>query len=237
MKINDDELIKLLLVEKYESENENLDDIIRNYNEVFLREYKKRFPGHFISQYYIKAFLSELSNIKLLPDKEKYVFLHQNNEFFEISISLFFEKRESSMLWQFPYPINIHKVTEYIQKRELPSVSLCVPTLQRMINPECFDEFDMDMQAKAEGRDFLDEKKADNPIIVLYPEGIVDKKYLINGTHRTIQAIRDQVDTIEGYIVYPEVCRKCGMTENYELLYGKMYDLYKKIYGVSRKIK
>lgn len=231
---NDRVFLKFFIMQKYENEKRELLDIIETCRGSFLKQYRKRFPCHLISHLYIKRFWSELSSMNLLPDKDEYITLNEKNEFFDISLSLVFEKTRNPMVLEFPYPINIHKVTSYIKKNEIPSVSLYVSTLEKLINPEYFDEFDRDMQAKREGRDLLDKIKSDNSIIVLCPKGIVNRGYLINGTHRTIQAIRNGLDTIEGYVVYPEVCNICGISENYESVYDMMRRMYLKVYGINR---
>jgi len=89
------------------------------------------------------------------------------------------------------------------------------------------------MEAKKQGRDPMDKIKANNPIIVLEGGNIINPA-LINGNHRTTQAIRDKKENIEVYKVPSTVCRNCGITKNYEELYSIMENLYKRVYGVSK---
>ena len=215
--------------QRYYNEKKQLDENVEKLKNKMFEEYKRRYPFRLVSQFYIKSFINKLLQMKLLPNKEEYIYLNKNNEFFDITISVLIEKQSIPMEFIFPYPVNIHKVTEYISKNRIMPVTLNVIDLKRIINPECFDEFDDHMYRKNKGLDPLDSMKADNPIIVLNSGEIVNSFWLINGTHRTIQAIRDKKDTIEGYRVTSEICQMCGMTEDYEVLYGMMKDLDTKL--------
>lgn len=220
--------------QEYEKVKKKYDKMIDDINRYFLEEYKKRFPHHYISYHYITDFLHKLSNITLLPDIEDYILLNNQNEFFEVDISILFDKTQNDMILQIPYPINIHKVTEYIKTNNISPRLFNVSDLKKIINPECFNEFDDHIIAKQQGRDLLDKIKKDNPVIVLFSGGVIRYPYLINGTHRTIQAIREKRNTIEAYAVYGNVCQTCGMSIGFQHLYEMMNFIYRKIYGVNK---
>lgn len=169
-----------------------------------------------------------------MPDIDDYIVLNNQNEFFEVNISIFFNKPQNDMILQIPYPINIHKVTEYIKTNNISQRLFSVSDLKKIINPECFNKFDEHIMAKQQGRDLLDKIKKDNPVIVLYPGGVIRYPYLINGTHRTIQAIREKRDTIEAYTVCDNICQTCGMSIGFQQLYEMMNYIYRKVYGVNR---
>lgn len=233
MSNNNNEWLQLNALKKYLEEKQNIDNICKSYCGSFLTEYKKRYKNHWISNAYIKKFCNKLSRMSLVPVEKEFVKLNCENEFFDITIGIDFLQINEPMRFTFPFPINIHKVTEYIKRKNIQKVAFHVDDLKQLINPENFEEFDLHMQAKREGRDLLDEIKKDNPIIVLNV-GCINRPYLINGTHRVIQAIRDGKLIIEAYVVKPEICYECGLSKDYELLYKMMLELYNNVYGVEK---
>ena len=137
-------------------------------------------------------------------------------------------------MWQCPYPINIHKVASYIAEHNIQKEAVSVSYLSQLINPECFDEFDDYMESQRYWSSITDNIKANNPIIVLREGDLVGKSFLINGTHRTIQAIKESKETIEAFIVPCDICEVCGMTREYENLYAQILDICNRAYGFKK---
>lgn len=127
-------------------------------------------------------------------------------------------------------------MTKLICDYELPLFKFNVLNLKRIINPECFEEFEGQMELKRAGEDPLNSMKAHNPIIILHPENIIKQPYLINGTHRVIQAFKDGKDKVEGYLIDSDICSMCGMSKDYELLYRMMQKLDRKFEKRVRKL-
>ena len=230
---DNNEWLKSSVLMKYKSEKQNIDKICKFYCENILSEYKKRYKNHWISNIYIKRFCKKLLRMELIPSEEEYIKMNCENEFFDITIGIDFLENDEPMSFTFPYPINIHKVTAYIKRENIHKVAISVDELKSIINPECFKEFDLHMQAKRAGEDLLNELKKDNPIIVL-DAGCLNNPYLINGTHRVIQAIRDGKTIIETYVVNSKICYECGLSKDYELLYKMMLELYYNVYGAEK---
>lgn len=235
LSIEDEEFLEKALADKYENEKVRYAEAVEAYNTKLFAQYKSMFPFCFVSHQYIKNFLQRLSFIKLLPEKEEYISINKENEFFEVSISFSFRKGNDEKTWIFPYPINIHKIKQYIFKNSITPVSLDVPSMKNLIIPERFEEVKQEIKGKQ--KDLLASIKKDNPIIVLYPKGIVEEPYLINGNHRIVQAMIDGKNVVKGYIFSADICSICGMTENFELLYKMMQGIYTKVHGVSKQNK
>ncbi len=235
LSIEDEEFLEKALADKYEDEKARYAETIETYNEKLFMQYKNMFPFRFASYQYIKLFLKKLSCIELLPEKEEYISINKEIEFFEVSISFAFGEGKNAKAWRFPYPINIHKVTKYISENKIAPVLLDVASMKNLITPERFEEIKEENQGKQE--DLLASIKKDNPIIVLYPKGIVEAPYLINGNHRIVQAMMDGNNVVKGYIFSADICSICGMTDNFELLYKMMQELCVKTYGFSMKNK
>lgn len=200
-----------------------------------LKKYKNLFPLHYISYWNLKYFLHRLSKLRLLPSKEKYISLRKNNEYFDNQISLFIgcENENDIFSLNFPYPLNINKITMYIKENKISQTVFEVSFLKKIINPEYYDDFDKDMIAKQQGRDMQIKIKEKNPIIILGENNIV-KFNLVNGNHRIIQAIRDKKECVQGYLVPASICKDCGLTNDYKKLYVLVENLYKRLYGVLK---
>lgn len=228
-----DDYLEHRLSLEYVKEKAGLDKSITGIKSELLKQYITLFPFHFISYWRLKNFIKELSRLRLLPSKEEYIKLHKENEFFEIQIEILWGKNDSAILLRFPYSVNINIITELLAENHAPKRVIEVSILKELITPECFDEFDSHMLAKKQGHDMLDKIKAKNPIIVM-GKGDISKPYLINGNHRTIQAIRDKKENIDGYIVDAPLCKCCGITYDYEKLFFLLERLYNKMYGVQK---
>lgn len=233
LSIEEKDFLESALADKYESEKVRYAEAVETYSMRLFAQYKSMFPFRFVSHQYIKRFLQRLSYIKLLPEKEEYISINKENEFFEVSISFSLRKGDDEKTWLFPYPINIHKVTQYISKNNIVPASLDVTSMKNLITPERFEE--VKEENKGKQKDLLASIKKDNPIIVLYPKGIVEEPYLINGNHRIVQAMMEGNNVVKGYIFSADICSICGMTDNFELLYKMMQELYTKVHGVSRE--
>lgn len=226
----DEEYLEKYLMDKYEREKARYAEVVEEYNMKLFAQYKNKFRLQFVSYHYIKNFLRRLSYIKLLPNKEEYVSINKENEFFEVSISISFSDDNP---WKFPYPVNINKITQYISKNRMDPISLDVASMKNLIAPERLEEVKQEIEGKP--KDLLADVKKDNPIIALSAEGIVEQSYLINGNHRIVQAMLEGIDAVDGYIFGANICSICGMTRDFELLYKMMQELYTKVYGINRE--
>jgi hypothetical protein len=227
-------LITQQLSNEYDQAKQRLGNVITAFQEKLLGEYSARFPLRLYSKHIISTFLMNLSDYDYLPSREKYIEYLSQNEFFEIALSFSICKQDTHAVWQCPYPINIHKVTKYIAEHNIQKEALSVSYLSQLINPECFDEFDDYMVSQQYWSSITENIKANNPIIVLRDGDLVGKSYLINGTHRTIQAIKDAKETVEVFVVPSSVCKICGITREYENLYAQILDMCNKAYGLKK---
>lgn len=226
-----EEYIRILLSKVYQEEKAYLNEIKKQMQSFLVSSYSQLFSRHYISILYLRNFIKRLINMELLPSQEEYIKTHRNNEYFETKISIEIKNNDDNLVITFPYPLNINKVTSFVNKNNISKYNVKLSSLEKIIVP--LEEFDSDMEAKKQGRDPMDKIKANNPIIVLEGGNIINPA-LINGNHRTTQAIRDKKENIEVYKVPSTVCRNCGITKNYEELYSIMENLYKRVYGVSK---
>lgn len=227
-----EEYIRILLSKAYQEEKAYLNEIKKQMQSFLVSSYSQLFSRHYISILYLRNFIKRLINMELLPSQEEYIKIHRNNEYFETEISIEIKNNDDNLVISFPYPLNINKVTSFVNKNNISKYNVKLSSLEKIIVP--LEEFDSDMEAKKQGRDPMDKIKANNPIIVLEGGNIINPA-LINGNHRTTQAIRDKKENIEVYKVPATVCRNCGITKDYEELYSIMENLYKRVYGVSKK--
>ena len=222
------------LKQRYSDEKEHIENTIEVFNERLINEYTLRFPKRFISKHILFNFVKKLSSLELLPSEEKYIELNILNEFFDITISFVMSNNiNNDIVWTFPYPLNINKATEYIVENHIPKTTFKTAEIAPLINHDCYLEYDLYMESRLWWGQALDDIKAKNPIILLQAGGLASESYLINGTHRTIQAINDSCSTIEGYVVSHEICKNCGMTNEYILLYKEMLKLCESVRGID----
>lgn len=221
------------VINKYNEWGGFVNDIIQSFNNDFIRFYVHCFPTRFLSYCHLKEFGRILQQIQLTPDFETYENLNNENEIFDADLMILIKKGLHELCFNIPFSINITKLSNYLKQSDMKTKEVDTSYLKAIINPECFDEFDRDMQYKKQGRDMLENIKAPNPLILMVDSEIA-RPYLINGNHRVIQAIRDGKKTVNVYIVTPEFCSQFGMTEDYERLYSGMLVLYKKVHGVVK---
>lgn len=231
-------LQRLLLLQqlsnRYDQEKEYLENVISFFQDNLSTEYSKRFPLRLYSKHIVTAFLKDLSNRDYLPSREEYIEHHAQFEYFDITLSFSFEDNNPGAVWGFPYPINIHKVTNYIAENNIQKSTFSTSALAQLINPECFDEFDEYMESQQYWNSIVGDIKANNPVIILREGGIVGRPYLINGTHRTIQAIKESRETIDAFVVSCDICRTCSMTKEYEKLYAQITDMCNSAHGFKK---
>ena len=222
------------LSNEYDQVKQRLGGAIRSFQDNLLNEYSARFPLRPYSKHIVSTFTENISNCDYLPSREKYIEQLTQYEYFEITLSFLICKHNTCSLWQCPYPINIHKVASYIAEHNIQKEAVSVSYLSQLINPECFDEFDDYMESQRYWSSITDNIKANNPIIVLRGGDLVGKSFLINGTHRTIQAIKESKETIEAFVVPCDVCKICGITREYENLYAQILDMCNRAYGLKK---
>lgn len=227
-------LITQQLSNEYDQEKARIGNVIKTFQENLLNEYSTRFPLRLYSKHIVSTFLKNISNCDYLPSREKYIELLTQYEYFDIALSFSICKQNAHAVWQCPYPINIHKVTKYIAEHDIQKEAFSVSYLSQLINPECFDEFDDYMESQQYWSSITENIKANNPIIVLREGDLIGRPYLINGTHRTIQAIKDAKETIEVFVVPCDVCKICGITREYENLYAQILDMCNRAYGLKK---
>ena len=114
-KINDEQLTKLLS-DKYDKEKDSLNNLLENINANLLKEYRRMFPYHFISLLRLKYFLHKLNKLNLIPEKDEYIKILKNHEFFGNAIFISFESKVASFNLILPYAININKLTSIINR-------------------------------------------------------------------------------------------------------------------------
>ena len=107
------------LSKRFDQEKEYLENVISFFQDNLLTEYSKRFPLRVYSKHIVSTFLKSLSNCNYLPSKEKYIEYHTKFEYFDITLSFSIEDNNPGTVWGFPYPINIHKVTNYIAENNI----------------------------------------------------------------------------------------------------------------------
>lgn len=222
------------LSERYDQEKEYIEKVICFFQNNLLSEYSKQFPLRFYSKHIVSTFLKNLSNRDYLPSREEYIEHHTKFEYFDITLSFSFEDNSPGAVWGFPYPINIHKVTNYIAENNIQKSTFSTSALAQLINPECFDEFDEYMESQRYWNSIIGDIKANNPVIILREDGIVGRSYLINGTHRTIQAIKESRESIDAFVVSCDICRTCSMTKEYEKLYTQITDMCNSAHGFKK---
>ena len=232
------DLQRLLLIQqlsnRYDQEKEYLENVISFFQDNLLTEYSRRFPLRIYSKHIVSNFLKNLSNCDYLPPKEKYIEYHTKFEYFDITLSFSVRDNNPGTVWGFPYPINIHKVTNYIAEKNIQKSTFSTSALAQLINPECFDEFDEYMESQRYWNSIIGDIKANNPVIVLCEGGIVGRPYLINGTHRTIQAIKESRETVDAFVVSCDICKTCSMTKAYEKLYLQITDMCDSAHGFKK---
>lgn len=221
-----------IFLQKYEKEKQELKDFINQFNDVFIVEYKNRFPLHFISYWKLKQFSKQLSKLTLLPNKEEYLITAYDNEFFDAEMVIFIKTDNQMLVFALPFPININSLTNFIKAKNFKQYEFEVSMLKDIMNPDCFKEFDYHTLARKQGRFIQEDVKKDNPIILLAGNNITGT-FLINGNHRTIQAMRNGKHTVKGYVVTSDICCHFGLTEDYAKLYSLLLELSEKIYGAK----
>ncbi|MGX8850566.1 hypothetical protein [Amedibacillus sp. YH-ame10] len=216
------------IMKNYQKDKSDLKKTIDDFREI-ISLYKKEFPYRYLSHYRLEKFYKLMRRLCLVPDIDVFTNISKNNELYDADVFFLFYTKEQSVTIKIPFVINITKLNDYLESREEKRVIFTTAQLQQIIKPECFEEYEMDMAIKKLGGDLLETVKSKNHVMVM-KDGKANDTFLINGTHRTIGAIKDGVKEIEGYYVSPEVCSHFALSSDFEELYGELLKLYRRVH-------
>lgn len=217
------------IMNNYYKDRRDLRKTIDDFGHIILPLYKKEYPFRYLSYYRMKKFDKSMRRLCLVPDVDEFKKISTNNELYDADVFFMFYTKEQPVAIKIPFVINVTKLNEYLITSKASLCKFKTDQLKQIIYPECFDSYKTDMAIKKAGGDLLEDVKAKNQVIVM-KQGKASDTFLINGTHRTIGAINTGVEEIEGYCVSPELCSRFALTSDFEILYEKLFSLYRKVH-------
>lgn len=130
-----EEYIRILLSKVYQEEKAYLNEIKKQMQSFLVSSYSQLFSRHYISILYLRNFIKRLINMELLPSQEEYIKTHRNNEYFETKISIEIKNNDDNLVITFPYPLNINKVTSFVNKNNISKYNVKLSSLEKIIVP------------------------------------------------------------------------------------------------------
>lgn len=133
----------------------------------------------------LKYFLYKFNKLTLIHDKDDYIKVFKENEFFDNTIIISFRNKITSFDLALPYPVNVHKLTSKINSENVILQNFNMLDLKSIVHEDyCYE--------KQAGLDLQAEIKKDNLVIILNHSHFM-KHVIVNGNHRIISAINDNL--------------------------------------------